>query len=56
MQTIYIGETKKVGDIDLKKYRVYTERPQGMIEELKKRGLKLADKLFISVDQFSGVK
>ena len=54
MQTIYLGPTKKVGDIDLKKYRVYTERPETVIEALKKRGVKLADKVFVDVKNFSG--
>ena len=54
MQTIYIGETKKVGDIDLKHYRVYTDRPVEMIEKLKQLGDKLADRKFIDVDKFSG--
>lgn len=56
MQTIYIGETKKVGDVDLKKYRVYTERPTEIIEKLKQLGEKLAEKKFIGVDKFAGVK
>ena len=56
MQTIYIGESKKVGDIDLKKNRVYVERPVKIIEELKKRGEKLADRKFIDIDKFAGVK
>lgn len=54
MQTIYLGPTKKVGDIDLKKYRVYTERPTEIIDELKKRGVKLADKIFVPVENYSG--
>ena len=56
MQTIYIGESKKVGDIDLKKYRVYVDRPVKIIEELKKRGEKLADRKFVAVEKFSGAK
>ena len=54
MQTIYLGPTKKVGDIDLKKYRVYTERPTEIIEQLKKRGVKLAEKIFVPVENYSG--
>ncbi len=54
MQTIYLGPTKKVGDIDLKKYRVYTERPEKIISDLKAQGIKLADKLFVDVENFSG--
>ena|GEM_PF-2456048 len=56
MQTIYIGETKKVGDVDLKKYRVYTERPTEIIEKLKQLGEKLVEKKFIAVDKFAGLK
>jgi len=56
LQTIYIGETKKVGDVDLKKYRVYTERPTEIIEKLKQLGEKLVEKKFIAVDKFAGLK
>ena len=56
MQTIYIGETKKVGDVDLKKYRVYTDRPTEIIDKLKTLGEKLADKKFIDIDKFAGLK
>ena len=53
MQTIYLGVTKKIGDIDLKRNRIYTDRPVEIIEELKKRGLKLADKIFVPVDDLN---
>ena len=56
MQTIYLGITKKIGDIDLKRNRIYTERPVEIIEELKKRGLKLADKIFVPVDDLNSAQ
>ena len=56
MQTIYLGNTKKIGDIDLKRNRVYTERPVEIIEELKKRGLKLADKIFVPVEEINSAQ
>ena len=52
-QEIYIGATRKIGDIDLKHNRVYTSRPLEMISKLEMRGLNLAGKLFVSVKNFS---
>ena len=52
MQMIYLGATRKIKDIDLKNNRVYTEKPEAVIEKLKNAGLTLAEKLFVPVEDF----
>lgn len=53
MQTMYIGKTKKVGDIDLKKNRVYLEYPAEIIENLKAKDLPLIEKLFVPIEKIT---
>ena len=53
MQTIYVGKSRKIGDIDLKRNRIYLERPDKIIENLKEQGHSLADKLFVPIDKIN---
>ncbi len=56
MQTIYLGPNRKVGDIDLKHNRIYTDRPEEIIEELKEKGFSLADKIFVAINDLNSAQ
>ena len=56
MQTIYLGHTTTVNDIELKRNRIYTDRPTEIISKLKAAGLGLADKLFVPVDELNAAQ
>ena len=50
MQTIYIGANRK--KYNLKRNRVYTNRPESLIQPLKEK-FNLIDKLFVPVDDLN---
>ena len=56
MQTIYIGNSRKIGDIDLRKNRVYTDRPAELIKNLEDAGFQLASQLFVPVDELNAAQ
>ena len=57
MQTIYLGQTtNKFSGVELKRNRIYTDRPTEIISKLKAAGVTLADKLFVPVDELNAAQ